>query len=101
MILVNILGIVTVSTITFTIAMITRNSILTIISTIILMFIYMLISTSTNIVVVNLLPFNLVINALNNHVQFNDIVYLLISLVLTMSTTFYICNKFLNKKEFK
>ncbi len=97
----NILGIITISSITFTIAILTRNSIFTIISPIIIFFIYMCIGAVHNPIVANLLPFDLVINALINHVNFIDVLKLIISCTLTVLICIYTSSYYFKKLEFK
>lgn len=99
--IINFLGILTLSTITFLIALITRNSIITIISPFIILLIYYCINISSNMIVSNLLPVNLVINAIINHVTFIDILKLIISFCFTSIFSISLCNIFIKKIDLK
>lgn len=100
-ILVNILGIITISSITFFISILSRKSILTIISPLIIFIIFMNIANVKSFIISNLLPFNLVIDALNNKVRLIDFIYLLISCIITTTLSLYLSNHHIKKLEFK
>ncbi|WP_368490930.1 ABC transporter permease [Clostridium sp. BJN0013] len=100
-ILVNMLGITAISSITFLISILTRNSVLTIISPFFILFVAICISNFNNPIISNLLPFNLVINAIINHVKFIDLFKLLILCLLTIIFCIYVSNLHLKRIEFK
>lgn len=98
---ISILCSIATTSITFTIGIITRNSICTLISPIIICIIYNYISGINNPIISNLLPFDLLINVLGEFSTRNDVILSVCSSILTTVIMLLISNLYLRKKEFK
>lgn len=97
----NCLGTITISTIIFFIAILCKHVIAVLVLPIFFFFIYALTTSFTDPVIPNLLPCNLVINAINNSCSFLDIIKILISCIVTSTICIYLSYIYIRKVDFK